>query len=270
MAKNFELENRAVFDKPYLKLYLRTGLEYTAIAKHIETLYSVRKVNITEQRNGKQDLTIYPEKAYDISETEQEVKLTLTNYFNSNTVDPDFITETISSISNKAYFQIIDYIITLGKNLEAFKELNTKFDEERYRDYFIAFLNAVSSQHAAKGEVFNRKGKTDILVFDNHGNNIFIGECKLWKGEAYLTNAINQLLENYVNWRDEKTAILIFNRDVQNFTDLIDKATSTVSKHQLCLKDIGLRNSTSYSYLFMHPNDANKLIKLELVLFNFV
>lgn len=270
MAKNFELEKRAVFDNPYLKLYLRNGLDYTSIAKHLEALYSVRKVNITQQNNNKQDLTIYPEKAYDISETEQEIKLTLTSYFNVSPIDPVFITETISSISNKAYFQIIDYIITLGKNLETFKELNTKFDEERYRDYFIAFLNSVSPNHAAKGEVFNRKGKTDILVFDNHGNNIFIGECKLWKGEAYLTNAINQLLENYVNWRDEKTAILVFNRDVQKFTDLIDKATNTITNHPLCIKSMGVRNGTSYSYLFMHPDDADKLIKLELVLFNFV
>ena len=186
--------------------------------EYLEKLYSVKRVNVTEQRSGKKDLTLYPEKAYSIEEVEDEVSLTLKAFYEGSHVDPSFVTETISSISEVAYFQIIDYIIQLGKNLESFKELNEKFDEERYRDYFIPFLNSISQHHSAKGEVFNRKGKTDILVFDNNGNNIFIAECKLWKGEKYLVDAIDQLLLNYVNWRDEKLAIVIFNRDVKKFS----------------------------------------------------
>lgn len=269
MPKNFEIERREAFEKPYLKVFLRGGLDHANVANHLETLHSVHRANITDQRSGKRDITVYPAKAYDITEVEQEIELTLTNYFNGNQVDPSFITETISSLSDQAYFQVLDYIILLGKNLEGFKELNAKFDEERYRDYFIPFLNSISTQHSAKGEVFNRQGKTDILLFDNDGNNIFIAECKLWKGEAYLLSAVDQLLNNYVNWRDEKAAIIIFNRDVKKFTDLIDTATNAVEKHPLCLKALGQRKGTSYSYLFKNPNDEKQTIKLELVLLNF-
>lgn len=269
MPKNFELERRETFDKPYLKVYLKGGVDYYNIAKQIETLYSVRRANVTEQRSGKKDLTIYPEKAYGIEEVEQEITLTLNNYFDGSPLDPTFVKETISSISEKAYFQIIDYILILGKNLEAFKALNARFDEERYRDYFIPFLNSVTAQYSAKGEVFNKKGKTDILVFDNSGNNIFIAECKLWKGEVYLLSAVQQLLDNYVNWRDEKTAIIIFNRDVQNFSKVIDVATKAISNHPLCIKSLGQRKDTSYSFLFRNQTDAAKTIRLELVLLNF-
>lgn len=162
------------------------------------------------------------------------------------------------SISNKAYFEILDYILVLGKNLEKFKELNTKFNEERYRDYFLPFLNSISKYHSSKGEVFNKKGKTDIILFDQDGNNVFIAECKLWKGEAYLLGGVQQMLENYVNWRDEKVAILIFNRDNKNFSNVIDIATKALENHSLCQKVIGVRKDTSYSYLFRHIDDPKK------------
>ena len=267
--KNFEIERRESFDKPYLKVFLRGGLDHSTVATHLQNLHSISRANVTDQKSGKRDLTIYPAKAYDISEVEQEIELTLKNYFEGSSVDPSFVTETISSISNKAYFQILDYILLLGKNLEAFKQLNTKFDEERYRDYFLAFLNSISKQHAAKGEVFNREGKTDILLFDKEGNNVFIAECKLWKGETYLLNGVEQLFNNYVNWRDEKTAIIIFNRDVKNFTDLTSTATKAVENHSLCLKFVGKRKDTSFSYVFRNPHDEKKQVKLELVLLNF-
>jgi hypothetical protein len=269
MPRNFEIEKREIYENSYLKVYLRGGLDFYEIAKFLETLHSVKRANVTDQRSGKKDLTIYPEKAYDIAEVEQEISLSLNNYFDGSPIDPIFVEETISSISDRAYFQIIDYILVLGKNLESFKELNSKFDEERYRDYFIPFLNSISEKYSTKGEVFNKKGKTDILVFDNKGNNIFIAECKLWKGEAYLLSAVQQLLDNYINWRDEKTAIIIFNRDVQSFSNIIQVATNAIANHSLCIKSLGKRKDTSFSYLFRHIDDSDKTIKLELILLNF-
>lgn len=50
------------------------------------------------------------------------------------------------------------------------------------------------------------------------GEPVLIAECKLWKGEKLLLDAIDQLLNTYVNWRDEKIALIIFNRDVQKFS----------------------------------------------------
>jgi hypothetical protein len=147
---------------------------------------------------------------------------------------PSLSKEALAHLNDENYFTIVDYIILLGKNLENYKDLNDKFNEERYRDYFLPFLNAVSPHYSAKGEAFNRKGKTDILVFDKKGNNVFIAECKLWRGEAYLLSGLDQLLNNYVNWRDEKAALIVFNREVQQFSYVITTATEALSRHSLC------------------------------------
>jgi hypothetical protein len=86
MPKNFEIERREVFEKPYLKVFLRGGLDHESIATHLNTLYSVRRANVTDQQSGKRDITVYPAKAYDIIEAEREIILTLTNYFNVSSI----------------------------------------------------------------------------------------------------------------------------------------------------------------------------------------
>ena len=95
-----------------------------------------------------------------------------------------------------------------------------------------------------------------------------IAECKLWKGEKLLLNAIDQLLNRYVNWRDEKIALIVFNRDVKKFTDVIKTATKAIEGHKLCLQALGQGKETSYSFLFRNPDDETRTIKLELILFH--
>jgi hypothetical protein len=198
-----------------------------------------------------------------VSSTKQEINI---NHKANLSLTP----EEIALLSDDTYFKIIDYIVLLGKNMESYNDFHDNFNEERYREYFLPFLNAVSPNYSAKGEVFNRKGKTDILIFDLQGRNIFIAECKIWNGEAYLLKAVDQLLQTYINWRDEKTAIIIFNRDTKNFSQLIITATNALSKHPLCYETGKQRSDTSWSYWFRHPDDSNRLIRLELILFNFV
>jgi hypothetical protein len=43
------------------------------------------------------------------------------------------------------------------------------------------------------GETFNFEGKTDILI-RVEALNVFIAECKLWKGEKQFLATIDQLL----------------------------------------------------------------------------
>ena len=67
----------------------------------------------------------------------------------------------------------------------------------------------------ATGETFNYGGKTDILI-RYQGNNIFIGECKFWKGPKSYLETIDQILR-YVTWRDTKVAIFVFCKDTKKF-----------------------------------------------------
>ena len=92
--------------------------------------------------------------------------------------------------------------VVMERNPKTFRE----FSEEFIRDVFLLVLNAFFEGRAT-GETFNKKGKTDILIRYNN-DNVFISECKFWKGPKMLENTIDQLL-NYITWRDTKSAIFI-------------------------------------------------------------
>ena len=264
--KFFTIEITEVFKKKYLKVNLKDLNQIEKVQKLLSGLPSVKTANITEKKT--KNLTIYPSSVYDAEETEAEIAFALNSYFNGSPLDPVFTDVGTSTISEKGYSEIIERINNFGKNLEKYKNLYDKFDEEGFRDFFLPHLNSISDKCTATGETFNKIGKTDILIQDGTGNNIFIAECKLWKGEVAFLQAIDQLLERYVTWRDEKVAIIIFNKTVKNFTGVISTSTTATTKHPLFNAYEGQRFPTSYSYTFKHPNDDKRIIKLELILFN--
>lgn len=266
---HFKTEIREIYDNKYLKVFLRDKNLLRDIAGIIQALASVKKVNIsTTDNNAKQNLTVYPSELYSIVETKEEIEFTLNNYFSRGQLDPIFPTETISNVSDAAYRQIIDLILNFGKNLEKFQRLYEHFGEEDYRNFFLPCLNTVSRNHNATGEAFNKIGKTDILIQNADGLNVFIAECKLWKGSEELKNAISQLLERYVTWRDEKVALIVFNNSMQKFSELIGKAIETVKGHPLYDSGPTPSQDSSFSFVFKHPDDPQRKIMLELILFN--
>lgn len=255
--------------QPYVKAYVRELEDLQPLADLLNQLPSVRKANVSPQRNNKFDLTIYPQLPYRVEETSEQVASAMEAYFNRRPFDPVFKDEIISSISEIAYFQVLDYIIAAGLNLEKTSRATAQWAEPVFRDFFVAHLNALSKKHFVTGEAFNHGGKTDILMQNDEKVNVLVTECKKWTGPEGLLQAIDQLIERYVCWRDEKTALLMFNTKIANFTQLIETALATVQTHRLFYRFTGKRKETSYSFWFRNADDPNKLIQLELILFNF-
>jgi len=81
---------------------------------------------------------------------------------------------------------------------------------------------------SASGETFNSQGKTDILIREGN-RNVFIAECKFWRGPKSYANTIDQVL-SYLSWRDTKAAILVLFRD-EKFTSMLADAQETVQAH---------------------------------------
>jgi hypothetical protein len=106
-----------------------------------------------------------------------------------------------------------DMTLVMERSPDAFKTM----DEEALRQHFLVQLNG-QFEGKATGETFNMAGKTDILLREGD-RNVFIAECKFWKGPKAFGDAITQLL-GYATWRDSKTAILVFNRGTETSTVL--------------------------------------------------
>ena len=117
----------------------------------------------------------------------------------------------------------------------------------------------------ATGETFNFQGTTDILIRID-GKNIFIAECKVWKGEKAFLAAIDQLL-SYLSWRDTKTALLVFNRNAA-FSAVLSKIAESVPTHPNFKRDLGKSGDTAFRYVFAQPNDSNRELLLTVLAFD--
>ena len=78
--------------------------------------------------------------------------------------------------------------LVIERNPSSFASLN----EESIRDHFLLQLNG-HYEGGATGETFNASGKTHILIREEN-KNVFIAECKFWRGQKAFGEAVNQLL----------------------------------------------------------------------------
>ena len=136
--------------------------------------------------------------------------------------------------------------------------------EEDLRQHFLVQLNG-QYEGQATGETFNYEGRTDILV-RVQGRNIFIAECKFWRGSADLKNAIDQLL-GYTSWRDTKAALLIFNRDTVMST-VLKNVPVAVQGHPNWKSNYDCDQETGFRCAFTHRDDPGKTITLTVLVFN--
>ncbi|MFC4945840.1 hypothetical protein [Pseudonocardia sp. GCM10023141] len=130
-------------------------------------------------------------------------------------------------LESRDYEAALDVLRHSRNALERSPSLASKLGEEHIRDLLLINLNA-QFEGAAAGEVFNSHGKTDILI-RAQDRNVFIGECKIWRGPKTVKEALGQLL-SYMVWRDTKAALILFIKD-GDVTTIIKKAVNQIEAH---------------------------------------
>lgn len=167
-------------------------------------------------------------------------------------------------LEDKEYQHILEVLENMVQVMEQSPAAFSKMDEESLRTHFLVQLNGHYEGNAT-GETFNFEGKTDILIKAD-GKNIFIGECKYWKGEKAHVETVDQLL-GYVSWRDTKAAILVFNRN-KDFSAILPKVKSATSLHPNCKSLVSEISETSWRYLFSQPDDSNREMIVTVQVYN--
>jgi hypothetical protein len=118
-------------------------------------------------------------------------------------------------LEEREYQHILEVMRSMSLVVERNPEAFASLDEEAIRTHFLLQLNG-HYEGSATGETFNASGKTDILIRVEN-RNVFIAECKFWKGQKAFNEAIDQLL-SYLSWRDTKCALLVFNKTKDSAT----------------------------------------------------
>jgi hypothetical protein len=153
-----------------------------------------------------------------------------------------------------------DMALVMERSPDAFKSM----DEEALRQHFLVQLNG-QFEGKATGETFNMSGKTDILLREGD-RNVFIAECKFWKGPKAFGDAIEQLL-GYATWRDGKTAILVFNSGTDPST-VLSGIDATVRAHANFKRAVAWPHESGFRYVLRHKDDASRELVLTVLVFH--
>ncbi len=168
------------------------------------------------------------------------------------------------TLDTQEYEHILNVMSNMVLVMERSPKAFSKMGEENLRDHFLVQLNA-QYEGQATGETFNYDGKTDILI-RVEGRNVFIAECKFWKGPEGLSKTIDQLL-GYTSWRDTKTAIVLFNRN-KGFSEVLLKIPEVVKAHPNFKRQLEYRSETGFRFVLHQPNDKNREVLLTILAFD--
>ena len=159
-------------------------------------------------------------------------------------------------LDEKEYQHILEIMRSMSLVIERNPTSFASLDEESIRDHFLLQLNG-HYEGGATGETFNAAGKTDILIREGN-KNVFIAECKFWRGNKVFVEAVRQLL-GYLTWRDSKCALMIFNRtkDSNGVRMKMHEAMETLPEHR---KTVSHQADGDSRYILIKESEPGKEI----------
>ncbi len=168
------------------------------------------------------------------------------------------------ALDETIYGEILQTIFETGCVFERLPSTYADKDEETLRDHLILNLEP-RFQINTTGETFNKSGKTDILM-RYQGKNVFVAECKFWRGQKQHQDTLDQLF-SYLTWRDSKTAIVYF-VDTKEMTAPLKAIEETTSAHSCFVADKGKREESWFRFEFHLPGDSGRPVHVAILCFH--
>lgn len=167
-------------------------------------------------------------------------------------------------LDEREYQHILEVLKSMSLVIERNPSSFASLDEEAIRDHFLLQLNG-HYEGSATGETFNASGKTDILIRVEN-RNVFIAECKLWRGSKGFDEAIDQLL-GYLSWRDSKCALLVFNK-TKDSSAVRQKMHEVMQSRSELRKIVFHRPDGDSRYLLIKDSDPGREISVTTQLYD--
>jgi hypothetical protein len=167
-------------------------------------------------------------------------------------------------LEEEEYQHILEVMRSMSLVIERSPAAFASLDEEAIRTHFLLQLNG-HYEGSATGETFNAAGKTDILIRVEN-RNIFVAECKFWRGAKAFNEAIDQLL-SYLSWRDTKCALLVFNK-TKNSDAVRQKMHEVMKSRPECRKTVYCDPKGDARYIFVKESDPGREIIITTQLYD--
>ena len=171
-----------------------------------------------------------------------------------------------ATLDQATYLEILQVIHDMGKVFETLPATYINKGEEDLRDHLLLQLAPrFKNEGTMTGETFSKVGKTDILYRYNNSN-VFLAECKFWKGQAQYLETISQLL-SYLTWRDSKAAVIMFVKN-KEMSSVLESVRQVTPQHSNYLGFVNEQDTSWFNYRFHINDDPNREVKLAIMLYH--
>lgn len=168
------------------------------------------------------------------------------------------------SLENSRFRKILNIINETMVAMERHPRVYKGRSEEDLRDQLLTVF--ASHYPNATGETFNKKGKTDILI-RHEGANIFVGECKFWKGLKSFHKTVDQIL-GYLTWRDSKAAIICFVKK-KELNPVLEQISTGTPEHSCFVRMESKKSESWTQFEFRLKSDPTRNVHLVVLCFHF-
>jgi hypothetical protein len=169
------------------------------------------------------------------------------------------------TLDESIYQEILQIIHETGKVFERLPSTYAGKDEETLRDHLILQLEPHFEWSSTTGETFNKKGKTDILI-RYEKENVFVAECKFWRGRQKHFETIDQILK-YLTWRESKTAIVYF-VDSKEIASPLKAIQDSTHEHPCFVAFKNKLDESRFNYEFHLPGDKERIVRTAILCFH--
>ena len=169
------------------------------------------------------------------------------------------------TLDESIYQEILQTIHDTGRVFERLPSTYAGKDEETLRDHLILQLEPHFQWSSTTGETFNKSGKTDILI-RYEKENVFVAECKFWRGRKQHLETIDQILK-YLTWRESKTAIVYF-VDTKEITAPLKAIQDSTPEHPCFVAIKNKLGESRFNYEFHLPGDKERIVRTSILCFH--
>ena len=165
--------------------------------------------------------------------------------------------------------RIIETIGLAGIGIQQTPSQHQDKSEEGIRDAFLPYLYSLKDKSVvASAETFNKEGKTDISIKSVNGITVFVAECKVWTGKANYHAGITQLIDRYIDWTQERGALLLFVRKAE-FTNILKTIRVESQTHPYFVKVAEDHSSAHLSLWYRQRDDKKRHVRIDIMAFHF-
>lgn len=175
-------------------------------------------------------------------------------------------TNEIRTIS-QSYNEVNLIVKRCGDGIARIIDTADKLSETNYRDLFLSAAHS-HTQYIVEAEATNRKGRTDLKVYDKLLEIPYIYEFKIHKTNADIKKGLNQITRQYATVLNRKNGLVFINKRQGDLSIIINSIKKILEKVELDIYDINL-DANQHTIIVKHKHHLDKTINCILTIFLF-